>query len=66
MHHKARYRRYPRWWLVLEKSGDTDDEDVEIISDIYGRDALNFKSKLLFTKTIDEPVEEVVDALGSL
>ncbi len=41
-HHVARYDRYPQIGLLLEKGRDADQEDIEIISDIYKRDAINF------------------------
>jgi hypothetical protein len=58
-HHLARYDRYPVLGLLLEKSGDTDDEDIEIISDVHSRTALNMKSRLSFTRLTLDPVEEV-------
>lgn len=53
-HHRKRYEHYPKIGLLLEKEHDTDEEDVEIISDIYKRFAINFHSELVFVKLMDE------------
>ena len=65
-HHKKRYPVYPKLGLILEKSEDTDDEDIGIIERIYRRSALNFKSDLSFLRTVEDPVEEIVDEIGHL
>ncbi len=65
MHHKPRYSRYPDYGLLLQKSADTDDEDIRIISDIHARTALNLhKSKNLFTFTTEQKMEEVCHAIN--
>jgi hypothetical protein len=65
-HHLARYDRYPLLGLLLEKSADTDDDDINIISDIHRRTALNLKSRLSFTKLTLEPIEEVAHEIVRL
>ncbi len=65
-HHDPRYDKYPLMALLLQPEADGDDEDLEIITDIYRRDAINFKSSLVFSKLVTEPVEEVVDAIDRL
>ena len=65
-HHHARYDHYPKIGLLLGREEDTDDEDIEIITDIYHRFALNFKSVLAFSHLIDTPVEEVADEINRL
>jgi multimeric flavodoxin WrbA len=45
-HHRKRYTNYPDLALLLEKEKDTDDEDIQIVTDIYRRLALNFHSQL--------------------
>ncbi len=65
-HHRARYAAYPLLGLLLEKSADTDDEDVAIIGDILSRTALNLKSRLALTRLMLEPVEEVAHAVNNL
>ena len=64
VHHLPRYDHYPTTGLLLEKGIDSDDEDVQIISNIHSRTALNFKSNLVFTKLTLEPVEKVADAIN--
>jgi hypothetical protein len=65
-HHPARYDKYPQLGLLLEKNSDSDDEDVEIISDMYMRDAINFHATLCFTKLTSDPIEEVIDEINSI
>lgn len=66
-HHLMRYEKSPALGLLLQKEKDTDDEDIEIISDIYDRIALNFYSKIEFVKCIDDhKTEEVAHVIGSL
>lgn len=57
IHHVARYPRYPRLGLLLEKTPGSDEEDVHIVSAIFARTALNFKSRLEFAETTSTPVE---------
>ena len=66
MHHKRRYDKYPVLGLLIEKSEDTDDEDISIIHDIYRRTALNFRSSLKFLKLTGEPAEEVANEIISV
>ena len=65
-HHLARYDHYPKFGLLLEKSGDTDEEDIEIINTIFSRTALNMKSKLVFSKLANTPISEVSHAINHL
>lgn len=66
VHHLSRYEKYPLIALLLEKRKDTDEEDIEIISDIYRRDAVNLKTSFSFTKLISDPVEEVANAIDNI
>jgi multimeric flavodoxin WrbA len=66
IHHVARYDKYPLMALLLEKGKDTDEEDIEIISDIYRRDAINFKTSFSFTKLTSNPVEEVSNEINRI
>ena len=66
VHHLKRYKKYPKLGLILEKSGNTDDEDISIITDAFKRTAVNLKSRLYFSRLTSEPVEEVVDEINSL
>ncbi|PIX24556.1 MAG: hypothetical protein COZ69_05815, partial [Deltaproteobacteria bacterium CG_4_8_14_3_um_filter_45_9] len=64
--HLARYEKYPLMALLLEKGNDTDEEDIKIISDIYRRDAINFKTQFCFTKLTSDPLGEVADEIDSV
>jgi multimeric flavodoxin WrbA len=64
-HHTKRYTKYPKLGLLLERRG-ADDEDLRIITDIYGRMAWNFKSELAFAGTTECAVKEVADAVGGI
>ena len=66
MHHSARYERYPRTALLMEKEADTDDEDIEIVSHIYARDAINLKTTLAFARLTSDPIEEVAGEADGL
>ncbi|MBN1191863.1 MAG: flavodoxin family protein [Dehalococcoidales bacterium] len=66
VHHKARYDKYPLIGLLLEKGRDTDNEDIEIISDIYRRDAINFKTSFRFTRLTSDPVEEAANEIDRI
>jgi multimeric flavodoxin WrbA len=62
-HHRARYSRYPRLGLLLEREADSDDEDLRIVTDMFSRTALNMKSALEFSLLTDQPVERVARAI---
>ncbi|MBU0634273.1 MAG: NAD(P)H-dependent oxidoreductase [Candidatus Omnitrophica bacterium] len=63
-HHMRRYKRYPSLGLLLEKNTGVDEENINIISNIYSRIALKFKSKLRFLKFITDAPQEVVNEIG--
>jgi multimeric flavodoxin WrbA len=65
-HHRARYDHYPKIGLLLRREEDTDDSDIEIITDIYHRLSLNFKSALSFAHLTETPVREVADEIDRL
>ncbi len=62
-HHVPRYDKYPLISLLIQPDGNTGAEDIDIISEIYRRDAINFKTSFLFTQTTVNPVEEVAGAI---
>jgi multimeric flavodoxin WrbA len=62
-HHLRRYPRSPRLGLLLEKEASTDARDLQIITDIYCRTALNFKSRLGFSLTTETPVAQLADRI---
>ncbi len=65
-HHRKRYSSYPKLGLLLEKGGDSDDDDVEIIKNIYRRFSLNFRSELIFSGTTTEKIEDLSHAIDSV
>ena len=65
VHHKKRYKKYPSLALILEKGEDTDAEDIEIITEIFERSALNLQSSLKFVKLTDSAAEEMVNEIIS-
>ena len=64
-HHLKRYARSPRLGLLLEKEATTDALDLQIVTAIYCRTALNFKTRLEFSLTSETPVEEVARRITS-
>ena len=58
-HHLRRYARYPRLGLLLEKEPGTDARDLQIVTDIYCRTALNFKMRLEFALTTETPAMDI-------
>jgi multimeric flavodoxin WrbA len=66
VHHLSRYDKYPLMGLLLEKGTDTDEEDFRIISDIYRRDAINFKTSFCFATLTSDPVEEVANEINRI
>lgn len=65
-HHLKRYDKYPTLGLLMGFDGAVDSEDVDIITAMYRRLAINFKSRLAFALTTETPVEEVAHAAGSI
>ena len=65
-HHHPRYDRYPSMGLLLEPDLDTDQEDIDIITEIYRRDSLNFHTDLVFTGLTTDSIEKVTNEINSL
>ncbi len=64
-HHEKRYEHYPKIGLVYARESDTDAEDLEIVSDIYRRFAINFKSAFGLFRSIEEPPEAVIHEINA-
>ena len=64
-HHRKRYDRYPKTGLILERSADTDDEDIDIITAIYRRVMLDLHSELVFALETTASPEEAADEADS-
>ena len=60
-HHRKRYDNYPDIGLLVQKEDLTDDEDMQIIEDLFKRFALNFRSELKYVKFFDSNMEEIVN-----
>ena len=64
-HHLRRYPSSPRLGLLIEKEADTDERDLQIITDIYCRTALNLKTRLEFSMTTETPVLDITRRITS-
>jgi hypothetical protein len=64
-HHRKRYPKYPRLGLLVEPEPDTDGKDLEIISSIFSRTAVNMKSRLEFSVTTEMPGHELATRILS-
>lgn len=60
-HHKKRYDHYPDFGVLVTKEKETDKEDIEIISDIYSRFAINFHCSMRFLKILEESDKEEIN-----
>jgi multimeric flavodoxin WrbA len=58
-HHLRRYPHSPRVGLLLEKEEMTDEQDLQIVTDIHRRTALNFKTRLEFSLTTETAIAEL-------
>ncbi len=65
-HHRKRYKKYPLFGLLLEKSDKSDEEDIAIISSIFERFTLNLKSTLRFVMFTHNPVQEVMNEINTI
>jgi multimeric flavodoxin WrbA len=66
LHHPLRYNRKPLMGLLLEKSLDTDDEDLSIIRSTFERIAINAQSRVAFSFLTDQPAREVCHAINRI
>jgi len=64
-HHRKRYPRYPRLGLLVEREPGTDERDLQIVTDIYCRTALNFKTRLEFSLTTGTPAAELAARIAA-
>jgi len=65
-HHIKRYDSYPVLGLLLHPAEDSDDEDIEIISECYRRLSINFKSRLAFVQQTSVDPQEVARAFDAI
>jgi hypothetical protein len=66
IHHRPRYDTYPLLGLLLEQGKDTDDTDIEIITEIFHRVALDLKTSLKYMALTDAPIQEVAHEINGL
>lgn len=62
----GRYVISPRLGVLVEKSVDTDDDDLELIREIYSRNALSLKTSVKFVHTTDTPLPEILDGISCM
>jgi len=66
-HHRKRYEKYPLLGVVVKPEPDTDEEDLQIVHDLYKRYALNFRSSLDFFRVMEViETEEVLSEAHSV
>lgn len=65
VHHLARYKHYPRVGLLFEREQDTDDDDLRIVTNLFGRTAINMKSSLVFSLDTSQPPAEVARLISN-
>lgn len=51
-HHEKRYETYPELELFFGMENDTNEEDKQIVNDIYRRLSINFHSKIVKTQYV--------------
>ena len=64
--HQKRYDKYPKWGLILERDENTDEDDIEIITEIEKHAALNLRSRLYFSVLTTDMVKDVADEIDRL
>lgn len=66
-HHISRYDKYPKLGLMLLEEQDSDiQSDVDIITDIYKRTALNLKSQFAFSVVSKGNVEVLENEINRI
>ena len=64
-HHRKRYARSPRIGLLVQKEPSTTERDLQTVTDIYCRTALNFKTRLEFSLTTETPAAEIAKRVSA-
>lgn len=65
-HHSKRYEKYPHFGFIVREEDDGDKNDLQILKEIAGRFALNFKSEIKIFATLSKPVGELSHEISSL
>ena len=63
-HHSKRYDKYPLIGLLYQNNS-TENTDVEITTDIFNRFALNFRTDLAFSFSINTNLSDVINEIDS-
>ena len=66
MHHHPRYVRRPLLAAVVGEEPDTEQEDLEIVRNLFERNALNLGGRLALFRCWSEGEEAIADAIDSL
>lgn len=64
--HIDRYDKRPIMGLLLDRNDNIDNDGLKIISDIYERIAMNFNTKFLLSKSLNNSIEEVANEISSI
>jgi len=62
--HVKRYIQYPLLGLLLDRETDSDEDDIQIINNLYRDISILFDSKVVFTKFVGGPVKEIADEIN--
>ena len=65
-HHIRRYDHYPKLSLLLERTDFDTDQDIQVVTDIYSRMAINMKTEFLSTLFTSVPVEVIAHEIDNL
>ena len=60
--HVRRYKKFPKFALLVEKEPDTDEEDLIILQELFERTTRNFHTHLKYLKTTQNSLEEIIHA----
>ena len=60
VHHLSRYPQYPLYGLLLQAKKSDDEDQLQLVAQLFSRTALNSKSRLVFADTIEQPIEEII------
>jgi len=65
-HHRKRYRKYPKFGVLVEDNQALEEEDLKNMEYLFLRFALNFKTDLSFFHTTEMPLQELIDEINHL
>ena len=65
-HHKERYGNYPVLGMILERTKNTEDIDINIIKKFFERFSLNFHSKVEIFDILEKEQEVLKNVTGNI